>query len=257
MNLTFSQAASSCVEPSSAYEAFPLPAPRPAISLHPAVPEYGPGYGEPPEPLGLPWSLKSMHTAEFGVDSLEDGRTRYWIRHQILRGVTPPMLAWWFANLEGSVNINGMRVNRYRAWHPADHVHASYARRLADGSVGPGAVIRLREMLGGNPRFTVNICSEIEKLDDEGFIHNPLFHGVKGLVRMEYRFKAVPEGALYENCLIFGSPSSIGRLLHPVVERLAFPPLKGQFWLRHNIEEVGAFEHFLPQLYRSETREAV
>lgn len=257
MNLTFSRAASSRVDLSCAYKAFPLPVQGPATSLRPAIPEYGPTHCEPPEPLGLPWSLKSMSTADFGVDTLEDGRTRYWIRHQVLRGVTPPMLAWWFANLEGSVDIDGVRVNRYRAWHPADHVHASYARRLDDGSVGPGAVIRLREILGGNPRFTVNVCSEIEKLDEEGFIHNPLFHGIKGLVRMEYRFKAVPKGTLYENCLILGSPSVIGRILHPMVERLVFPALKGKFWLRHNIEEVGAFEHFLPQLYRSETKEAV
>ncbi|RYF45023.1 MAG: hypothetical protein EOO27_42210, partial [Comamonadaceae bacterium] len=183
--------------------------------------------------------MRSLKTAEYGVDTLTDGRTRYWIRHEVLRGVTPRMLAWWFAHLEGTVDIAGMRVNRYRAWHPADHVHVSYARRLPDGSVGPGAVLRLREMLGGNPRFTVNVRSVIEKLDEEGFIHNPIFHGIKGLVRMEYRFRRVLEGTAYENCLVFGAPGALGRTLHPILERIAFPPLKGRFWLRHNVEEVG------------------
>ena len=37
-----------------------------------------------------------------------------------------------------------------------------------------------------------------------------------------------------------------------LAQRLAFPPGKGDAWLRHNIEEVGMFEHFLPALYQSE-----
>ena len=40
--------------------------------------------------------------------------------------------------------------------------------------------------------------------------------------------------------------------LKPLAQRLAFPPGKGDAWLRHNIEEVGMFEHFLPALYQSE-----
>ena len=234
------------------YQAFPLP-PRLAAALVDDVPGYSAEHALPPEPFRVPWDLRSMSTAAYGVDALPDGRTRYWIRHGLLRGVTPRMLAWWFANLEGDMEIDGARVNRYRAWHPADHVHVSYARRLSDGSVGPGAVLRLREMLGGNPRFTVNVRSVIEKLDEDGFIHNPIFHGIYGLVRMEYRFKPAPGGTLYENCLVFGARSRLGRWAHPLLARIAFPPLKGRFWLRHNIEEVGAFEHFLPQLYRSET----
>lgn len=250
-----SQPASEPCPSGDAYEAFPLPVR--GLTAEPAeIRGYAADHAGPPEPFGLPWALRSLSTAEYGVDTLADGRTRYWIRHQVLRGVTPRMLAWWFANLEGTVDIEGRRVNRYRAWHPADHVHASYARRLSDGSIGPGAVLRLREMLGGNPRFAVNVCSVIEKLDEEGFIHNPIFHGIRGLVRMEYRFRRVPEGTAYENCLVFGPRGAVGRLAHPLLERIAFPRLKGRFWLRHNVEEVGAFEHFLPGLYRSETGRA-
>ncbi|MDF2464386.1 MAG: hypothetical protein K0Q43_2621 [Ramlibacter sp.] len=252
MSGAFSQSATGLRPSGGPYQAFPLPVQGMATEPQ-EIRGYGADHSGPPEPFGLPWALRSLSTANYGVDTLEDGRTRYWIRHQVLRGVTPRMLAWWFAHLEGTVDIGGMRVNRYRAWHPADHVHASYARRLPDGSIGPGAVLRLREMLGGNPRFTVNVCSVIEKLDEEGFIHNPIFHGIRGLVRMEYRFKRVPEGTAYENCLVFGARGALGRLVHPFLERIVFPPLKGRFWLRHNIEEVGMFEHFLPQLYRSET----
>ena len=235
----------------SAYQALPLPA-MPAAAAAP-VQVYPASYRGVPQPVPLPWGLKPVGSARTGIDRLEDGRTRCWIRHEVLRGVTPRMLAWWFANLEGDVVVQGRRINRYRAWHPYDHVHASYVRRSAGGSVGPGSVIRLKEVLGGNPNFVVDVETEIEKLDEEGFIHNPVVHGVCGLARMEYTFRAVPGGTLYENCLVFGLRGRAGRLLRPLLERLAFPPGKGETRLRHNIEEVGMFENFLPGLYRQET----
>lgn len=229
--------------------AFPLPSPA-ARGDAPAYPASWRGL---PQPVALPWGLKPMGSAQYGADRLPDGRARYWIRHEVLAGVTPRMLAWWFANLEGDVLVGGRRINRYRLWHPYDHVHASYLKRRPDGSVGPGAVIRLKEILGGNPRFVVDITTEIEKLDEEGYIHNPVVDGIRGLARMEYTFREVPGGTLYENCLVFGLRGRAGRVLGPLLERVAFPPGKGETWLRHNIEEVGMFEHFLPALYRQET----
>ena len=218
-----------------------------------ALPAYPAQHARPPEPAPLPWALKSLGSAESGSERLPDGRMSYWIRHDILRGVTPKMLAWWFAHLEGDVLVEGRRVNRYRAWHPYDHVPASYARRLPDGSVGPGAAIRLREYLGANPAYEVDTVSDIEKLDEEGFIHNPRLHGVSGLVRMEYRFTRVPQGTLYENRLIIGGAHGWRRWVSPLMQRFGFDRARGVAWLRHNIEEVGQFENFLPGLYREET----
>jgi hypothetical protein len=36
------------------------------------------------------------------------------------------------------------------------------------------------------------------------------------------------------------------------MQSLGFNAARGNAWLRHNIEEVGLFEHFLPDLYRQE-----
>lgn len=240
----------------TAYQALPLPREADDTLEPDVVPAYPASYKGVPAPVALPWALKPMGSARYGIDRLRDGRERFWIRHDIVRGVTPRMLAWWFAHLEGDVIVGGRRINRYRAWHPYDHVHASYHRRLPDGSVGPGAVIRLREVLGGNPAYVVDVLTEIEKLDEDGYIHNPVVHGIPGLARMEYTFREAPGGTLYENCLLFGGRSRAARLLHPLLARVAFPPGKGATWLRHNIEEVGLFEHFLPALYRQETGRA-
>jgi hypothetical protein len=54
---------------------------------------------------------------------------------------------------------------------------------------------------GRNPKYKVDVLTTIEKLDEEGYIHNPVSHGVS-LARMEYTFREVGDGTLYENCLI-------------------------------------------------------
>ena len=214
---------------------------------------YPPRYTGLPVPLPLPFALKPVSSADSGVDHLPDGRTRYWIRHDVVRGVTPAMLAWWFANLEGTITYAGRHYNRYRFWHPGDHVHASYASRRPDGRIGPGASIRLVEVLGRNPAHVVDTTTHIERLDEGGYVHNPAFHGVKRLARMEYGFAPGPGGTYYENCLIIGGSGLLTGLLSPLITRFAFTPDKGQAWLRHNIEEVGMFENFLPRLYHEET----
>lgn len=214
---------------------------------------YPPRFERLPTPLALPFPLKPVASADTGVERLPDGRTSYWIRHDTVRGVTPRMLAWWFANLEGKVRFGGRSYDRYRFWHPGDHVHASYARRRPDGTIGPGAAIRLIEVLGRDRRFLVDTITEIERLDEGGYVHNPRLHGRTGLVRMEYRFERVPGGTLYENRLIIGSVAPWYALARPLVERFGFGAEQGRAWLRHNVEEVGMFEHFLPGLYRAET----
>lgn len=217
------------------------------------IPAYPASRDIPPEPWGVAHGFKGLGSAECGAERLPDGRMSYWIRHDIVRGVTPRMLAWWFAHLEGDVEIGGRRINRYRAWHPYDHVHASYARRRPDGTVGPGARIRLKEYLNANPAYAVDTVTEIEKLDEEGFIHNPAIHGVRGLVRMEYTFTAVQGGTLYRNRLLIGGAAGWRKALTPWMQRFGFDHARGLAWLRHNVEEVGMFEAFLPSLYRQET----
>ena len=210
-----------------------------------------------PDPIEVPWSLKPVSSAESGIQRLPDGRTKFWIRHDLLKGVTPRMLVWWFSHLEGDVEIGGRRYNRYRVWHPFDHVHASYAWKRPDGTVGPGAAIRLREILGRDLKHIVNVTTRIERLDEGGYVHSPALHvgperinfAVRGLARMEYAFTPVRQGTLYENSLVLGGESWWG----PTATRVLTPPGHGEVWIKHNVEEVGAFEQFLPALYYRET----
>lgn len=211
---------------------------------------------ELPPPLDIPWNRKPLDSAETEVTVLPDGRIKLWIRHDVLRGVTPAMLVWWFQNLEGDVEIAGRRVPRYRAWHPLDHVALRYVRRAPDGSIGPGAVFHIQEAFARNPRWRLDIHTVVEKLDETGFAHGPRKLGRK-VAHLEYVFEAVPEGTRYTNWLIAGvAAPGIGRLVNRVMRRALFPDDKAIAWLTHNVEEVGNLESFLPALYRAHAGEA-
>ncbi|TGK30111.1 hypothetical protein EHQ05_03895 [Leptospira yasudae] len=208
-----------------------------------------------PPSLPVSWLKKNVNTAESGMEILPDGRVKFWIRHSPLKGVTPKMLVWWFSHLEGTMEYDGGVFNRYRVWHPEDHVHASYESRLPDGSIGPGASIRLVEYLGRNKNHIVNIVTEIEKLDETGYIHNPRLEGKYKVARMEYEFSAIGNDTFYTNCLIIGWKGWTWNWIRPLFLKFVFNKERGFAWIKHNVEEVGQFERFLPELYRKETSE--
>ena len=158
------------------------------------------------------------------------------------------MLVWWFKHLEGDMLFAGRTLPRYRVWHPRDHVQLHYSRRLPDGSIGVGAQIHLTEMLGADPRYLVDVRSDIVRLDEGGFGHRPRVHGLR-LAAMDYRFEAVPGGTRYCNSLTVGLAHAWARPLNALIRRWIFDPSRGLAWVRHNIEEVGQFEAFLPALY--------
>jgi hypothetical protein len=203
---------------------------------------------KPPDPLDIPWTRKPVESARSGIEILADGRMRCWIEHEVIRGVTPAMLVWWFKHLEGDMHYDGKRLSRYRVWHPRGHLAIEYASRNPDGTVGVGSVIHLTEMLGANPEYLVDVHSEIMKLDEQGFAHRPRMHGFR-LAVMDYEFKAVAAGTSCRNSLTVGTASFLGRAVNPLIRSLAFDEARGRAWIKHNIEEVGNFESFLPQLY--------
>jgi DAPG hydrolase PhiG domain len=179
---------------------------------------------QPPAPLNIPWTCKPVDSARSGVDILDDGRVYCWIEHQLIRGVTPKMLVWWFKNVDGDMIYDGRRLPRYRVWHPRDHVSIEFSRRNPDGSTGVGSVIHITEILGGNPNYLVDVHTEVVKLETD-------------------------EGTLYYNSLTVGARGVLGHIINPLLRRFAFDESHGHAWVKHNIEEVGNFESFLSELY--------
>ncbi len=201
-------------------------------------------------PIEVPWKMKGLDSAQVTEDNLPFGRLRLSIRHDVLKGVTPAMLVWWFNNMDGEVEIAGQPVNRYRAWHPRDHFALTYVSNAVDGrKFGTGARIRIQEFFGARPENKIDTVETVDFLDETGFAHRrTLFGATLGFVT--YKFTAVPGGTLYENSLSLGATAPLMRTLaNRVLLPRLFPPAVARAWPLHNIEEVGNWEHFLPALY--------
>jgi len=204
-----------------------------------------------PTPLAVPWQLKSADSAKAWVNELPDGRVQYCIEHQVIKGVSPAMIVWYLNHMTDMTEVDGRSVQQYRLWHPIDHIALTYIKPATDGrNFGPGAQVRIQEAFQANPRHSIDIKATIEFLDETGFAHHENFAGMRA-ARMHYSFTETEEGTLYKNSLTAGVEGSslIARFVNTFVLPRVFSREKGQAWIRHNIEEVGALECFLPQLY--------
>ena len=173
------------------------------------------------------------------------------IDHDTIRGVTPAMLDWWFRHIGGTMTYQGKTLSRYRVWHPRDHIDWQLAGGPSD-SVGVGSRFRIVEAFGRNADYLVDSTELVEKLDETGILLTRSFGGEQ-VFSLEHQFEAVREGTRYRSRMQVGGTGLVGRMFF---NRFVGPALMsdgmGHAWLRHNIEEVGNFEFFLPALYASE-----
>lgn len=204
-----------------------------------------------PAKRNLPWALRPLSSAETGIGYDSSGRMVMTISHQLLRGLSPDMVAWWFRNIGGDMEVDGQILNRYLVWHPTDHIRWELARPSPDGAVGVGARFRIVEAFGANPQFYVDIVDTVTRLDATGI--TLVNRGLAWLEvsRLNHDFVAVDGGTLYRSTLTVGVALPVlGRAINPLIHRFIFSEAKGRAWLRHNIEEVGLLEHIIPLLYR-------
>lgn len=142
----------------------------------------------------------------------------------------------------------------YRIWHPLDHIRVRVLQPAPDGSPGfsKGAVVEINERTIEPERFVTKVA----QMDVTGITliarKGPIQFG-----NLHHTFTGTPEGTLYQSRLVVGSMVPIlGKILTTVVKKRIFTPEMGRAWFKHNIEEVGNFEFFLPGLY-AEQQEAV
>jgi len=202
-----------------------------------------------PPPRSLPWSLKPLESATTSLSYDEFGRMNIYIRHDLLKGVTPDMLAWWFANIGGDMEVDGKTLNKYLVWHPFDHIHWELVRPGADGRASAGAKFRIVEAFAANPDFYIDVIDEVVRLDRKGRTLVQRRLGME-VARLKHDFGAVDGGTQYLSTLTIGASTPIVcAVINPLLHRFIFNEAMGYAWLRHNVEEVGALEHILPRIY--------
>ena len=202
---------------------------------------------EMPPPLPIDWKMKDISTAETNFGELDDGRLELRIKHDILHGVTPAMLVWWFQHIDGTMSYRGEEIPMYRIWHPRDHIRVRILKQAPNGAPGfsEGAIIEINERTIEPERFVTRVA----QMDMTGI--NLIAH--KGPIQfgnLRHTFTETPEGTLYQSRLVIGSTIPVlGQILTAIVKKRIFTPEMGRAWFKHNIEEVGNFEFFLPGLY--------
>ncbi|MCC6779279.1 MAG: hypothetical protein IT537_22070 [Hyphomicrobiales bacterium] len=203
-----------------------------------------------PPPRHLPWPLKPFDSAVTSLSYDAYGRMVMHIRHDLLKGVTPQMVAWWFGNIGGDMEVAGARLNKYLVWHPLDHIHWELAQAGPDGGGGTGAEFRIVEAFGRNPDFYVDIVDTVTRLDATG-ITLVTYKGGLMVSRLNHDFAAVDGGTEYISTLAVGTiVPGLRTVLNPIIHRTLFDEAMGRAWLRHNVEEVGLLEHIIPCIHR-------
>ncbi|MCE7072578.1 hypothetical protein LZG74_19840 [Dyadobacter sp. CY327] len=204
-------------------------------------------------PLDFGWKMKTLKSAQTDFSITENGVLHLCIKHETLKGITPSMLEWWFRNIGGDMEYKGKTYPKYRVWHPLDHIHWELNKNVhKDRSVGVGSYFRIVEAFGRNPDFAVDSVEMVTKLDDTGIRLVKRIFGLE-IFSLEHWFE--PAGdchCAYRSLMIVGYESWFGRfIINPIIRSWIFTDDMGFAWLKHNIEEVGNFEFFLPDLYRS------
>jgi hypothetical protein len=207
----------------------------------------------PPRPID--WPMKPLSSAKIQENTLPDGRVELRIVHDLLHGVTPRMLVWWWRNIEGDMELDGRTYARYLIWHPIDHIYFEVMHRMPDGTVDVGSTFHLVEALGANMRNLLDVMLRLAQLDEGGA--RAELH-VLGRVAMEIQGQFVPQiaGTQIISTMTLGSQGLFGgRLgLNRVLIDWFFPAERRKAWLKHSVEEIGNLQFFLPKLYERHAR---
>jgi len=202
----------------------------------------------PPRPVD--WQMKPLSSARVEERALADGRKELYIEHDLLRGVSPAMLVWFWRNIEGDIEVNGRTYPRYLIFHPVDHIHFTVVRRLADGSVGVGSRFHIVEALGADMKNLIDVAMDLTKLDETGArIELHVLGGTA--LSIDGQFLPREAGTQFISTMTIGSSNWAGRSgFNRLMTEWLFPPERQQAWLKHSVEEIGNLEFFLPDLYR-------
>lgn len=207
----------------------------------------------PPE-RDFGWKMKSLESATTSFIVENNGVFKLTIEHDPIRRVTPKMLLWWFKNISGEMIYNGKTYPRYLVWHPKDHIYWCLAGKTTHKEVGTGSYFRIVEAFGRKLSFLVDSTEHVEKLDETG-IRLVKRIGKIEIFSLQHDFIQDGPDTLYKSQMIVGiNRKSFSKIFNSCIRPLFFTKAMGTAWLKHNIEEVGNFELFLPELYDNEVR---
>ncbi len=170
--------------------------------------------------------MTTKQTFQEGYRRNEDGHGWEIIANHEIHGVTPIMIDWWWDNIN--------TTQRYKLWHPTDHISFQWLIPPTNGHVG--AVHRVEEYLNGNGlSATLEIRWEDAKKAEANYDH-VLLATVQGDAQgsLMHEYEAAPFGT--RMCSHFSlAPETPEEIIKDLYE--------------HNKQEMSNFATFLPGIY--------
>jgi len=173
---------------------------------------------------------KAVSNVMFLMARLSRGRTVDVVIDHELEGVTPEMLNWWWMNMGDT--------ERYKLWHPADHISARWEVSPQDDPLRSTQVAC--EKIGGIPTvLRIRVKDPTEILASQTYSHAMggcvLDNKDNPVVFVVHEYESVPDGPLKMRST-FRVPARAPKLFREAIRK-------------HNREEMAQFPVFLPKLY--------
>ena len=148
--------------------------------------------------------MKPLESAKTNFFIDVNGVFHLTIEHDIIHGVKPEMLYWWFQNIGGEMTYKGKTYPKYLVWHPKDHIHWSLISKSRNEQIGVGSYFRIVEAFDRNMNFIVDSIELVEKLDETG-IRLIRKIGSTEVFSLQHEFIQAGVNTLYKSKMIVGT----------------------------------------------------
>jgi hypothetical protein len=221
-----------------------------------------------PEKRDFGWTLKPTSSTHFDVQTRDNGQICIVLNHSLLRDVTAEMLHWWFANFI-DLKVKLVDIDRYTdqsipaylLWHPSDHLSFDLKKNILNKHPKPevGVAINLREAFDYENKgwgYSVDHALKISYCRADGWAITKQLPLIGNALALRVHFKDVINqeihiGAHYHCEMVIGvnGDNSIAKMINKkITSDLSLDFFDA--WHLHSTEEAGAFENFLPALYK-------
>lgn len=205
-------------------------------------------------PRQLPWVLPDYRQASVHWYVDDYGRIRNEVEHLFLRDISPQMVAWFYRQLPiSTIDYAGTRYPLYHIFHPTEHGRIRVLDPAENGvaGMGRGAMIMREEWFGP---YDSRGRARLRSFSDQGMLAVPQFAGLN-MGRVEHHWQAEAGGTRYRVDAIIGVDwPLLGPLVNLAIRTWVFHPQFMAQWQRHQVEEVGSLQFFLPALYAQRDR---
>ncbi len=203
-----------------------------------------------PPPRDFGWALRGLEEAETVFTQTQDGRIVMELHHPIVPGVTAEMVAWWFGvYAHQKLTVDGQTYLAFQVWHPRDHAHIERAGQKPHAPLKAGDSVTLAEAYGRDMRYTTNETLRVLRRSAENYAIRSVRWGLT-VAELEYSYQDTADGLKISTQLCIGVPDGWAKtLINQVFIPVLFDEKKTEAWMQHNVEEISAWVHFLPDIY--------